>query len=103
MGSIISSHNKQGFQPRNESYGSTCRKKNCPLDNKCLTPNIIYQAQISNNTNDEHNKYLGASETLFMERYSNYTRDFKRKEYMKCTELSKYILNLKESRHNTHS
>ena len=61
------------------------------LDNKCLTPNIIYEAQISSNTNDEHK----AVETSFKERYSNWTRDFKHKKYVKCNELSKYIWNLK--------
>ena len=95
MGSIIFSNNKQALQPRNENYGCNCRKKNCPLDNKCLTPNIIYEAQISNNTNDEHRKYLGAAETSFKEIYSNHLRDFKHKKHMKCTELSKYIWNLK--------
>ena len=74
---------------------ATAEKKNCPLDNKCLTPNIIYEAQISNNTNDEHRKYLGAAETSFKEIYSNHVRDFKHKKHMKCTELSKYIWNLK--------
>ena len=92
MGSIIFSHNKQVLQPRNESYGCNCRKKeNCPLGNKCLTPNNIYEAQISNNTDDEFKKYLGATETSFKERNSNHTRYFKHKKYMKCTELSKYI------------
>ena len=96
MGSIISSHNQQVLQPRNGNYGCNFRKKeNCPLDKKCLTPNIIYEAQITNNTNNEHKKYLGAAETSFKERYSNHTRDFKDKKYMKCTVLSKYIWNLK--------
>ena len=62
---------------------------------QCLKPNTIYEAQISNNTNYEHKKYLGAAETSFKERYSNHTRDFKHKKHMKCTELSKYIGNLK--------
>ena len=34
-------------------------------------PNIIYEFQISNNTKDEHKKYLGAAKTLFKERYNN--------------------------------
>ena len=73
MGSIISSHNKQVLQFRNENYGSNCRKnESCSLDNKCLTPIIIYYAQITNNTNDEHKTYLGAAETSFKERYSNH-------------------------------
>ena len=93
MGSVISSHSKQVLQPRNEHHGCNCKKT--ALDNKCLTPNIIYESQITNNTNDEHKKYLGAVETSFKERYSNHTRDFKHKKYMKCTKLSKYIWSLK--------
>ena len=55
MGSITSSHNKQVLQPRNENYGCNFRKKeNCLLDKKCLTSNIIYESQITNNTNDEY-------------------------------------------------
>ena len=37
----------------------------------------------------------GASETLFKERFRNHTRDFKHEKYEKCTELSKFIWNLK--------
>ena len=65
MGSKISSHNKQVLQPRNVYCGCNYRqKKNCPLDGKFLTPNIIYDAKISNNTNNEHKKYLGAAATF---------------------------------------
>ena len=63
--------------------------------NNCLTSNIVYEAQISTNTNKEHKKYLCTAETSFKERYGNGKRDFKHKKYMKFTELSKYIWNLK--------
>ena len=69
-------------------YTEILYTENCPLDNKCLTPNIIYEAQITNNTNGEHKK----------ERYNNHTQDFKDKKYMKCIELSKYIWSLKNQR-----
>ena len=96
MTSIISSHNKQVLQPRNENYGWNCKKKeNCLLDIKCLTPNMIYKAQITSNTNDEHKKYLGAADTSFKEKYRNQTRDFEYKKYMKCTKLSQHISSLK--------
>ena len=76
MGSIISSYNKQVLQPRYKNYGCNCRKKeNCPLEN----------------TNDERKKYLDVAETLFKKRCSKHMRDFKRKKYIKQTELSKYI------------
>ena len=70
-------------------------KRKLSVRQQCLKPNTIYEAHISNNTNYEHKKYLGATETSFKERYSNHTRDFKHKKHMKCTELSKYIWNLK--------
>ena len=77
MGSIISTHNKQILQPHNKSYECNCRKKeSCPLDNKYLMPNIICEAQITNNTNYEHKKYLASAETSFKERYSNNTQGF---------------------------
>ena len=69
------------------------KMKSVPQTKKYLTLNI-YEAHISSNTNDEHKKYLRAAETSFKERYSNYMQDFKNK-YMKFTELSKYIQNLK--------
>ena len=44
-----------------------CRKKESfPLDNKCLTPNIIYEALITKNTNDEHKKKLRETKTSFL-------------------------------------
>ena len=96
MDFITSSSITQVLQPRSENYGCSFRKKeSCPLDNKCLTSNISYEAQITSNTSNGHKKYLGAAETSFKERYSNHPRDFKYKKYMKCTELSKYIWSLK--------
>ena len=64
-----------------------------PLDNNCLTPSIIYEAKVSNETND-CKRYFIASETPFKERFSNHTRDFKHKKYDRCTELSKHIWTL---------
>ena len=41
--SIISGHNKQILHPKPQQYGCNSREKNnCPLDNKCLTPQIVY-------------------------------------------------------------
>ena len=71
------------------------KKRKLSVGQQMPYPSIIYQAQITNNTNDEHKKSLGAVETSFKERYSNHTRDFKHKKCMKSTELSKYIWSLK--------
>ena len=83
MGCIISSHNKQVFQPNDRNFGCNCRiKQECPIENKYLTLNIIYEATFRNNFNDDQNRYLGASKTPFKERFRHHTRDLNRK-YMK--------------------
>ena len=80
MKSVISSQNKQILNPCREYFGCNCRVQNeCPLDNKCLTPNIVYEAHVSNKTNNKCKRYHGASETPFKERFRNRTRDFKHK------------------------
>ena len=86
MKSIISSHNKQILTPKNKQVGCNCRVKNsCPLDSKCLTSQLIYQADVTNNLDNEYKYYLGLAETTFKERYSN------------STELSKYVWSLREN------
>ena len=68
MKSIISSHNKQILTPKNKQVGCNCRIKNsCPLDNKCLTAPVIYQADVMNNLDNEYKSYLGLEETTFKE------------------------------------
>ena len=52
------------------------RQSMCLLQNKCLTPNIVYQSDITNNVDDERRVYLGLSETPFKNRYHNHVRDF---------------------------
>ena len=48
MASIIASHNKIILRPNTQDYGCSCRKKSeCPMQNKCLTPNIIYYLDLS--------------------------------------------------------
>ena len=41
------------YYPKSSEFGCNCRSKtNCPLDNKCLTPKIVYKADVRNDTND---------------------------------------------------
>jgi len=97
MDCIISSHNKKLLNPKTDSYGCNCRTKaNCPLQNKCLTPCIVYETSVKNNTNTETKRYIGLSETPFKTRYSNHLKDFKHNQYKKNTELSKYVWELKD-------
>ena len=68
-----------------------CRNKNnFPLDGKCLTPNIIYETQITSNQLTYKQKfYIGTAETDFNHRFSNHTKSFNLEYYENDTELYK--------------
>ena len=64
MSSIISAQNCSTLIPPKTSFGCNSQNRSmCQLQNKCLRPNIVYQADITNNKNDERRVYLGLSET----------------------------------------
>ena len=67
-----------------------CRNRNnFPLDGKCLTPNIIYEAQTtSNQPNYKQKVYIGTAETDFKHRFNNHTKLFNLEHYENDTELS---------------
>ena len=89
---VIWSHKKHILNPGKEYFGRNSRLSNeCPLDNKCLTINIVYKPKVSNKTNNECKKYFDASETAFKERFRKHTRDFRHKQHEKCKIPSKYI------------
>ena len=41
-------------------------------------------------------KYIGLADTTFKERHSNHNRDFKHQKNRNCTELARYVWELKE-------
>ena len=97
ISSILSSHNVNVINPyKTQTYGCNCKsKESFPLQNQCLTPKIIYRADVENDS--EIKFHFGLTETPFKEPFGYHTRDFKHKKYSKSTELSKYIWGLKET------
>ena len=79
MPSIFSSYNLNVINPyKTQTHGCNCRiEKSCPLQNQCLTPKIIYRADVENDINSETKFYFGLTETPFKEKFVNYSRDFK--------------------------
>ena len=80
--SIISSHNKAVLsnfylsQTQTNEKECNCRKKDqCPLDGKCLTQNVVYQATVTTQTSSD--SYVGLA-TNFKERYRNHTASYLR-------------------------
>ena len=74
-----------------------CRDKlKCPLANKCLTENIIYEARIT--TQNSLFKYIGSTSNSFKKRWYNHTRSFRDPGLKKATSLAKLIHNLKDKK-----
>ena len=102
MSSIISAHNCSTLNPSKTSFGCNCRNRSmCPLQNKCLTPNIVYQAEVTNNVDNERRVNLGLSQIPFKDRYRNNVGDFNNEIHYK-TELSKYVRDLKRNNKAPH-
>ena len=84
------------MRPKPQPKGCNCRGKNtCPLENKCLTPKIIYQADVTNDTDDTYKYYLGLAETSFKDRYRNRISSFNNEQNKTKPEFSKYNWSLK--------
>ena len=67
MHSIISGHNHNILYPNQKPFGCNCRKKdNCPFNGECLTPKVMYRADVSNEDNKDQKFYFGSAETTFI-------------------------------------
>ena len=99
ISSVISSHNKVITNKlQTQEKMCNCRNKSqCPLDNLCLTSKIIYQAEVTNDKNDDKKTYIGLTENTFKQRHSNHVKSFNHKKYAKETELPNYIWDLKDN------
>ena len=71
--SIISSHKNHILNSNSSKCGCNCNNRDeCPLENKRLTPRIIYRDDVTNNKTDDYKYYFGISDTPFKERYENH-------------------------------
>ena len=70
-----------------------CRKKDqCPLDNKCLSSSVIYNAQVT--TNNTTKNYIGLTEGTSKQRFSQHKSTFMHRKHINSTKLSIYIWQL---------
>ena len=107
IASIINKHNKKLLRqaaPNNNTNNSrkcNCRvKANCPMKGHCLESNIIYQATVTNTTNNKRETYIGLTGTDFKTRYNNHMHSFRHVRNKNATELSKYVWKLKDDNIN---
>ena len=95
MEQIISGKNSKLLaEPEKEAKICSCPKtKVCPLENKCLTDNLVYKATVTQ-PNQDTKTYIGQTSTDFKSRLSTHKHSFINPNANQ-TSLSKHILNLK--------
>ena len=77
MKSRINIRNKKVTKAKPSAQASTCKcinKSKCPLNNKCLSNNVLYKANITSTSQNYRNKiYYGISETKSKAGYARLT------------------------------
>ena len=96
----INSHNRKILHSPVNNHSRTCNcinKTDCPLQEKCLSENTLYQADISSE-NFQTKIYYGISETKFKTRYSDYKKSFNHEKHKNDTQLSIELWKVKASK-----
>ena len=93
MEQIISSRNSKILAPpASDDRSCSCPKNaSCPLDGKCLSENIVYQATVKTHTQTD--TYIGLCSTDFKKRLAVHKHSFISEDNQ--TSLSKHIKKLK--------
>ena len=69
-----------------------CRNANeCPLNNMCLTKDLIYQAEVITKEDNDIKTYIGMTAKTFKDRYRNHKKSFEDIKHENDTELSKHV------------
>ncbi len=97
---IIQSHNKRVLDNIKDTSPKcrrcNCRNKaNCPLDEQCLTPSVIYEATAK--TSSDIYNYIGLTEGPFKTRFNGHKQALTHDKYRHSTELSKKVWELKDN------
>ena len=76
-----------------------CRQTDaCPIERKCLSTSVVYEAKVTTADNNEAKRYIGVTGGTFKSRYRNHAKSFSNRKYQNETELSKYIWKLKDAK-----
>ena len=97
LASKITSHNKSALEKTTQSTEKLCNcrtQSKCPLNGKCLTTNVAYQATVESDGNTD--TYIGLTADTFKTRYNNHTASFKTETKRNATDLSKHIWALQD-------
>ena len=96
MQNIISAHNSKVTRDmeKEDQAGCNCRGGvvSCPLEGKCQTQSLVYQAKVSSTEGDRF--YLGQAASTFKLRWNNHRDSFRNTKKEHSTALSIYVWSL---------
>ena len=103
--STLNAHNRRILYPSPTTGRRTCNCINisqCPLQKRCLSDNILYQANITpSGENSETKVYYGICETTFKLKYANHKKSFNHRNPKSDTELSNTFWRIKDIKYST--
>ena len=92
---VIKKHNRKILEtsktPSTENNCSYRKKYDCPLKNNCLTSSVVYNANVTTESDTTGKNYIGLTEGTFKQRYTQHKLSFRSRNYSNSTELSKNI------------
>ena len=101
--SNITSHNQKVLAAHNSPKQTPLTQCNCnnaescPLKGECLTPAVVYKADVKPSNEIEKN-YFGISEPPFKGRWQDHNTSFKYPKYKNKSKLSSFVWQCKEKR-----
>ena len=98
--SIITSHNTRIIrksQPQDIS-AENCNKHACPLQNKCMSKDVVYKSTINTGNTQDTKHYIGMTSNTFKERCRNHIKTFTHTKYSNETEGSNHVWHLKQNK-----
>ena len=98
--SRINTHNRKVTQPQKAERPCTCTNYSCPLDGKCKTAGIVYQATVTAAQSETNvsDTYIGMTALDFPSRYANHRLSFRNKKYSESTKLAARVWELKDAK-----
>ena len=89
---------KQNQKPLSQRLACRDHSK-CPLDNKCLTSGVIYQATVTRQDIGTDETYIGLTENTFKPAtYSAHMSNFRNENNRYSTTLSEYVWMLQDKK-----
>ena len=98
IGQLISRHNKSSLisEPTQANPDVKCGCRGiCPVEGKCKSECVVYQASVKRQDSGEISKYIGLCSTKFNIRYNSHTNSFRHEKNRSETKLSDHIWDLK--------